>query len=107
VTLFQSPDTPPMDNQKVPQAAGPVAIVHGEQLIEERQKGKNRNLTLRIASTSFRGITGPVLRVASAMGLKQKVQLLPEDGASIEVTGNEVNSAQGERHYTAQNFMGN
>jgi len=83
VTFFQHLNAPTADNLVIPQTAGSVAIV---QPLVERQKGKGRNPALRIESTSLRGITGPVLRVAAAMGLKQSVQPLLEAGTTIKAS---------------------
>jgi len=63
VAAFQDPNAPPVDNQDVPQTA----------VLEKRQKGKGRSQNLGIDSASFRGLTVPVLRLAAAMGLKQKL----------------------------------
>ena len=83
VTLFQHPAAPPMDNLGVPRPAGSVAILHGEEPLEERQKGKGRNPTSGTNSTPFRG---SALHVAAAIGFRQGVQLLLANGAYIEAT---------------------
>ena len=77
-----------MVNQEDSQNAGLVA--HSRELPEQQQKGKS---TVEVGSTSFRGLSG---HAAAALGLKQGVQLLSENGANIGVIGGEPYGAQGE-----------
>ena len=48
IAIFKYPNALPVVGQGVPQTTG---LVYGEELIEERQKGKSRNHTLGINST--------------------------------------------------------
>ena len=79
VAVFQYPNVPPVASQEISQTPGPV--VHGDELLAERQIRKSGIRTSRINSTPVRGTA---LHVAAAIGFRQGVQLLLANGANIE-----------------------
>ena len=68
VAAFRHPNTSSGVNQEVPHTES--SVTQSQELLEGRRKGKGRGPALGIDSTSFRGLTGPMLRLAAAMCLK-------------------------------------
>ncbi|KAF8428560.1 hypothetical protein EV426DRAFT_714045 [Tirmania nivea] len=84
LALFQYLNVPLVLNQKASQTAS--SVVHGEALVEEQQKGKDRNPNLSTLFGSVLDDEGTTLGIAAFYRHIDVVRLLLENGESIEAT---------------------